>query len=225
MKKLLIICLTLSTTLVFCQDETEKFLIEKGTWNLETDLSLSFSDFENSNGPNLANNNRNGDSFGFDISPKAGYFINDNLVLGLGLGYGYNKTETEDNSRQDFPLISESNSISFFPYVKKFFPIGNKFSLHLQGEARFSNFKNESKRDDSLTESESRVFLIGIRPGLSFKISDNFLIQSHIGLLSFQNRNTETDNSDDGNTLEYNSSTFGLNLTSSNISLGISILL
>jgi len=109
--------------------------------------------------------------------------------------------------------------------VKKFFPITKNLAIQLQAETRYSNSKTDNESQFNPNDSESRTFLIGLRPGLAYRISDHFLLQGNFGLLSYQNRKVEFDSEEDNISSEDKSSSFGLNLSSTNIFFGLSILL
>ena len=219
MKSLCIALVFLITISAFSQEENEKFLIEKGQWNLETDLNINFTERESSFGVESEN-----DIFSFEIQPKLGYFINDNLVLGLGLGYGYSNSEFMSANSESL-ITGTTNTFSITPYVKKFFPITKNLAIQLQAETRYSNSKTDNESQFNPNDSESRTFLIGLRPGLAYRISDHFLLQGNFGLLSYQNRKVEFDSEEDNISSEDKSSSFGLNLSSTNIFFGLSILL
>jgi len=203
----------------FSQEEKEKFLIEKGQWNLETDLNINLAERESSFGVDSEN-----DTFSFEIQPKLGYFISDNLVLGLGLGYGYSNSEFMSANSESL-ITGTTNTFSITPYVKKFFPISQNLAIQLQAETRYSKSKTDNESQFNPDDSETRTILIGLRPGLAYRISDSILLQGNFGLLSYQNRKVEFDSQEGNISSEDKLSSFGLNLSSTNIFLGLSILL
>lgn len=169
MKKLLFIAIFLISNILIGQGENEKFTIEKGLWNIEGNFSLNF---------------RNSKNYDYDLKyfnlgffPKLGYSINDNLIIGIGLGYQYSKTE--DENTQNFNNESTINRYSIYPYIKKYIPLGKKLAFHVQGEAKYSNFKNKDESTDD--EYKNYSFFIGLRPGISYYLSEKILLQTNFG--------------------------------------------
>lgn len=217
MKTPMIILLCLLTSIIFSQEKNEDFLIEKGQWSIEGEFSFNSqnADYSNSNG----DVNRN--DFNFNIAPKVGYTISDNLILGLGVGYAHSKTEMEDDNNNIEGNDSKINAIEFFPYIKKFFPVSKKLALHLQGETRFTFRKNTFDNyynDERVHNSE--IIFIGIRPGISYNMTKNILLQANIGSLGYQHFSGEVDDAD-----TEKSNSFGFNFNTSNLIFGLTILL
>ena len=213
MTRFITVCLVLFTTLGMAQETQENFLIEKGTWSLEGDFSVNSQKLEN-----LTNDNEN-ERFNFNISPKIGYAISDNLLLGLGLGYGYIKSEF-NNPQVLNDNISETNSVSFFSYIKKFIPVGKKLALHVQGEVRYGLSSSDFESNDVVRETKSQTFFVGVRPGISYSLSKSILLQANFGSLGYQNINREVDNVD-----TEKSNSFGFDFGSSSLQFGFAVLL
>ncbi|TXD82974.1 porin family protein [Subsaximicrobium wynnwilliamsii] len=211
MRKLCTVLFLVITASIYGQDNEEKFLIETGTWNLEGSFSINSAKSEF-----FENDNLKSEFFGFSISPKVGYAIQDNLVIGLGLGYSY--SESEFGNQQALNSDRNSNSYSIFPYIKKFIPIGKKMAFHLQGETRYSlgstNFENSG-----IEERESKSFFIGIRPGVSYFLSKSILLQANFGQLGYENNQIKVGDTDDSET-----DVFGFDISSSNIIFGLTVL-
>ena len=210
--------LILFTTVIFGQGNEENFSIEKGVWSLEADFSINSrnSDFFNES------NNSSRKEFGFSISPKVGYAINKNLILGLGLGYSYSKFEIENENVQFLGTdYSRVNSIGFFPYVKKFFPVSKKLAFNLQGETSFTFSKNTFENSDNIErESKNESFFIGIRPGINFSLTKNILLEANFGSVGYSHISGEIDGVDN---LESNS--FAFNFSTSSLIFGMTLLL
>lgn len=217
MKKSIIIMLCLFANIVFSQDENDTFLIEKGTWVVEGDFGLNFGNSNNVSGTTISDNS----GFSFNIAPKVGYFISDNLQLGLGLAYGYTKFDNSDgNSPNINETTSKRNSYGIFPYLKKFFPVGKKLSFHLVAETRFEVFNTNFVGNDNFSESSSDVFSINLRPGINYRFTDHILMQANFGRLGYNYAKQELDD-----TTSRESNDFGFNLSSSSLTFGIVVLL
>jgi hypothetical protein len=200
------------------QDDKEQFTIEKGTWSLEADFSINsgHNDFFNET---VVIDSKD---FSFGVSPKIGYAISENLILGLGFGYAYSKSENENENEQILRTTSStSNFFAISPFVKKFFPVSEKIAFHLQGETRFTFGKNNFENSDN-TERESRneSIFVGIRPGINLSLTKNILLQANFASFGYTYSSGETDGIQNSET---NSLSF--NFGSSSFMFGMIILL
>lgn len=214
MRKLFTLLLLTFTTLLSAQKNEDLFKIEKGTWVVEGSFSLFTENIESTSESNSTNDNVN-----FSISPRIGYTLSDNLVLGLGLGYSYLKFETSREGNL-INSVRETNSISFTPYLKKFFPLSENFALNLQAETSYTRGNSETTNSSFQNESDIDSFFIGFRPGVNYSISDSFLLQASFGSLGYTNSRTETN---DVNVQKSNA--FRFNLGTSSLFFGVLILL
>lgn len=214
MRKLFTLLLLTFTTLLSAQENEDLFKIEKGTWVVEGSFSLFTENIESTSESNSTNDNVN-----FSISPRIGYTLSDNLVLGLGLSYSYLKFETSREGNL-INSVRETNSISFTPYLKKFFPLSENFALNLQAETSYTRGNSETTNSSFQNESDIDSFFIGLRPGVNYSISDSFLLQASFGSLGYTNSRTETN---DVNVQKSNA--FRFNLGTSSLFFGVLILL
>lgn len=217
MKKLSTILVLLFTTLIFAQEKEDNTFIEKGVWSLEGDFSVNTRQNENF----YENNKTSRDVFSFGIAPKIGYAISDDLILGLGIGYNYSKSDVEHDQAL-IVYLSKSNSLSIFPYIKKFIPVTEKFAFHLQGEASYSTGSITYEDNDTIDtyDSDHESYFVGIRPGINYKLTNNILIQASFGSLGYDYVTQESDSTE-----RSKASSFGLNLSSSSLFFGMTVLL
>jgi hypothetical protein len=213
MKKLLFITILLISNILIGQEERQKFKIYKGLWNIEGNISL---DFGNTKNYEPIDYNLELKSFNFRFSPKLGYSINDNLIIGIGLGYHYYKSEGE--TYENFNNNRTINGYSFYPYLKKYIPIGKKLAFHIQGEARFSNdfYKSENRN----TKFKNNSIFIGLRPGISYNLSKEILFQANFGALGYYNGTTKTND-----IITNKSNSFNFNFSSSELLFGLTVFL
>lgn len=226
------LALILFTAILFGQNEKEKFSIEKGLWSIEGDISVNSSKTDYNENTKKSTS----DYLIFGISPKIGFTISKNLVLGLGTEYIYSKRKSNhnilignDNTNTPNNLVntsdSKSTSFSFFPYIKKFFPVAKKLAFHAIGETRFKisnyTFKTNDINDNNERNSKNNSFFIGIRPGVSYSLSKNILLQANLGSIGYDYIALK---GDDDKTDQKNNS-FGLNVGTSNLTLGLSLCL
>lgn len=215
MKKVLMIFTVLLHGTLSAQEspqDKDNFQIDKGIWSIEGDISFNYGKSEN-----LQNYIGESTGYGFAISPKVGYTLNNNLILGLGFDYAHTSRETE---RED-PADNSTNTTDrygIFPYIKKYFPLSKKLALHVQAETRYTKYKPsiENASAEVTTSMESHELFIGLRPGISYSLSKNILMQANIGALGYNSGKSERDGEDyaKGNSFEFS-------LKSSNLYFGI----
>ncbi|WP_299521603.1 outer membrane beta-barrel protein [Winogradskyella sp.] len=217
MKLPVLFILLIFTTFTFSQENDERFNLEKGSFIFEGDFSVNTQNNELSL---EGSQDSDSEQFNFSLAPKIGYAIDDNLILGLGLGYGYSKFESTPFSNQlNATNESTSNSFSFFPYVKKFFPVGKKLAFHAQGEVRFT-FGNTSfeNGDDIERDTDSNAIFIGFRPGFNYEITNNILIHANFGSLGYTRFKNEGEND-----FEQESESFRFDLGTSTLQFGFAL--
>jgi hypothetical protein len=212
MKQLVILALLSISLNTFSQEEKEKFSIDKGAFLIEGSFNIN-----STNTQNYGDNERESDAFGFGFYPKIGYAVNNNFILGIGLGYGYNKSDAED-----FLSVfdSKSNTYTITPYAQKLFPISKSFALKLSGEFTYGLSKHNTKREDQSFNTESKQILIGVRPGINYTLSHKIMLHANIGYLGYEHQEFEVNNEED-----QKRESFGLNLSTSDLTFGMTFIL
>lgn len=213
MKKKLTLLLLLVSIITYSQEKEKRFNLEKGTWVLEGDIKMNST--KNAHDSNTTESK----TFAFGIAPKVGYTINNNLVLGLGLGYNFSRNKFHSNFQNK---VSVDNIYSISPYIKKFFPLTSRLAFNIEGFTRF--YFSDMEVEDSLNPTTNRYKNIGIaaglRPGINYGLSENVLLELNFGSLGYNQQTTEIDG-----VRTWNFSTFGFDVDSSSLVLGISIVL
>lgn len=132
-----------------------------------------------------------------------GYAVKDNFFVGLGVEYGQtrkegNYTESDlQNYKQAF-----TNKMEFRPFIKNYVPLGpsRRFNIITQTELSFSLQQSitESLVDNEITRTLSKTYNagIGIRPGISVFVIDNFAIETSVNVagISYNYQKSETTN-------------------------------
>ncbi|MCP9201003.1 porin family protein [Gramella sp. GC03-9] len=192
------------------QTDSEKFLIQEGSWIM--------GGYVNASGNRSESQSSESRSFAFSIRPEAGYFISDNLALGMLTGYSYAYDKSVRTSS-----YSEYNGHVFLiaPYLKKYLPISRSFALNFTGSLEYSRqwSSNESETCINCTERTVNSYSAAIQPGLSYQLSNRFLLNARLGILQYSHRDINQDDRPDGSNDYFN---FTLNLSS--IYFGLSYL-
>ncbi|WP_272150288.1 hypothetical protein [Tenacibaculum aiptasiae] len=214
MRKTLFIAMSLFLSFAYGQEKENSFTIPKKTWYVNGSVSLSNQSMKNA----TINSETNLSTYSF--SPTIGYTISNNLVLGLGLGYTYNSYESlAPPTSSAVSFKSNFGNFQIFPYIKKYFAVGSKLALSLQGEARYSNGENLIQHINGPGTTDYENYFIGIRPGITFTLNKNFALEANIGSLGYSY------SSSTNNFYSYKTTTsrFNLDLSTSNIFFGLAI--
>ncbi|CAM1348948.1 outer membrane beta-barrel protein [Tenacibaculum halocynthiae] len=211
MKKIIIAAIFIASGILNAQENKGVTKIEKGTWNFTTDLSVysfnrSYDQIKNENS-----------TFSFNITPKLNYFIGDNLSLGFGIGYNYRNNDNTDNNQN--LTTQNTNTFSFNSYIKKHYFIVSNLSFFLQGEVNYQTGKTKTifQNSSNIPTSDINTFFIGIRPGVSYFLTNKIAIQAYFGSLGYTNTTIKN-----GTSFKENQNRFDLNLNSSQLIFGMS---
>ena len=195
MKKIILLVFLFTVSLSKAQD--------KGTWVFGGELGFRDTNFTDNN--NLSGNN----SEQLNIFAKAGYvFTNTNFEVGLGLGYGSTK-----NNSLNFNGDKKFISTVIAPYIKKYFPVNDKFAFHLIGE--FGYRKSYVETPTSNNEVDQQEYGFVLRPGFVYFLTKNIALTGNIGSLGYNKSDNKYLNSQDS---KYE--TFSFNIDSTNIMFG-----
>lgn len=128
------------------------------------------------------------------VLPEIGYNISDNFAVGSVLGVSYRKAGGEEKT------IFKVNPYARYTYLQT----GN-LRLFMDGGVDLGIGRAHG--------STAVEYGIGIRPGISYNLTDNFSLVAHMGFLGYQSGNRPAKN----NGANEN---WGLNLNSNNIMFG-----
>jgi len=201
--------------------------ISKGTWMLGGNLSLgSFSSKDFKADPILSQ------SANFSITPRVGWFIRENLVIGLSPSYSFSSQNTNSPAQDN-----RTSSFSFAPFIRTYKTLYEKWAIFADFNGISVNFASSKYEGDNIPirEASSQGYQLGIfvSPGVTYFITPKVGIEASLGSLGFGFSRTRTKekitNSNEPFEKEtvYNSSNGGLSMSSliQNIALGIHIYL
>lgn len=110
----------------------------------------------------------------FEIAPRLGYFVSENIAIGIQLGY--QKTKSEDAFGTDTEDVSTFTAGAFGRY---YFMPTNKFSLF--GELGVAYLSTNY----DLIDIKGNGFGAALSPGISYFVSNNFALEATFGVLSY----------------------------------------
>ncbi len=119
----------------------------------------------------------------FEITPRAGFFVSDNIVVGARISYTTQKLEIP------FTDDTKTNIFTGGAFGRYYFTPSSKFSIFGELGANYLSIKTEIATIDSTTDG----FLIGGGPGVSYFISDNFALEAFWGAISYSSTKPDFD--------------------------------
>lgn len=137
----------------------------------------------------------------FSFAPSLGYFVTENISIGGRINYQSIKEEEGNFDVQD------SNIFAISAFGRYYWTPSSKFSLFGEAEVGYVSGKNK------LTDVKGDGFGIGIAPGVSYFLSDNFAIEASWGVLGYST--FEIDGANDS------TNTFNLGLDLSDLNFGL----
>jgi len=160
------------------------------------------------------------DSFGdsksntFTVAPKAGFFVSDNIAVGVAFRYRGETDETEYTAGDlTITIEEESSTLSVGAFARYYATPASDFSFF--GELGF-NYNTTNSNDGEVLSEDVKFngFDITLSPGVSYFISEHFVLEASIGALSYETTTQDIDDADDMNTFN-----IGLDLTDLTIGL------
>ena len=144
----------------------------------------------------------------FTVSPKAGYFVSDNIAVGVALGYENTKW---DNGSDDV----KNSELSVGAFARYYMTPAAKFSLFAQLGVDYMSYDNEIDVDTmTAAETKGNGFGVKVAPGVSYFISDAFALEASWGMLGYETTKPDFDGAE-------STDTFGLGLDMRDLSLGL----
>ncbi|MBM6500593.1 outer membrane protein [Flavobacterium macrobrachii] len=144
------------------------------------------------------------------FSPRAAYFVDDNIALGLAIGY--------ETQKIDDGASATNTQTSFGAFGRYYVTPSSKFSLFAQLgvdiTSNNSEFEVELDGTVNAVDTESKGFNIGFAPGFHYFVSDKFALETSIGVLGYSS-------DDNGGNGVDKTNTFDLGLDFSNVMFGL----
>lgn len=144
----------------------------------------------------------------FTISPKAGFFVSDNIAVGAQIGY----TSSTQDDFNGFDVVEvKTNEFSVGAFARYYATPASDFSLFGELGVNYNTAKTEIEGTEV---GKNNGFEIAVRPGISYFISSNFALEATIGALSYETSKPDADGAE-------STDTFGLNINLTDVNIGI----
>lgn len=179
--------------------------LEKGTQLIG--LSGSFSQNQAS-----SQGHKNSSRIQYSIVPTYKFFIRDNFYIGTSLSYSSISSYYYSSNSKNLTL--DLNQYNFELNAGKFFSLTEKLFLSINSGIYVGYLESRFQQQSNVTNYGSS-FGINISPSLNYFLNDKWMISSSFGNLYYNLTNTRA------SSVNSSSSSFGLNLTNSSLSIGI----
>lgn len=135
----------------------------------------------------------------FEITPRLGYFVSENIAVGLQLGYQSVKDETPTGD-------TESSTFNVGAFGRYYFMPASKFSLFGQLGVDYMSTDYDAYKESG--------FGVALAPGISYFVSNNFALEATFGILGYQTVEPDVDGAEATNTFD-----FGVNMNDINFGI------
>lgn len=139
----------------------------------------------------------------FDINAKYGFMIGDTWAIGISPSYSTQMQKYTDNSK------NVSNDFAIGPFVRKYFPLGEKFYFHLDASYTYERLGGYAQpaTGSKVDAPKQTSNVIAIIPGASYFITDRVALQATLGRLAYSKFKSDT-NQTSGVDLNFGFTTF-----------------
>jgi len=116
-------------------------------------------------------------TFGFNLLPRGGYFVIDNLAVGADLLVGFS---SEKSKSSDYKYSETTLAIG--PFGRYYFPM-DKINPFVEANVGFGTWKQKYS-NGTTTDNKEGLLLFGIGAGAGKSLGENVMIEALVGYSS-----------------------------------------
>jgi opacity protein-like surface antigen len=149
----------------------------------------------------------------FELAPKVGYFVTENIAVGAMIGLTSEKVELGDDAT--------NSGLAFGAFGRYYFTPANQFSLFAELGFNYTSLDSEFfiDTDGSIVAPggsfETKEIGLGLGLGMNYFVSSNFSIEAGVGVLGYTSNDNGGDGAEKTNTFafggDWRAVTFGVN--------------
>ena len=143
---------------------------------------------------------------GFEIEPKVGYFVSENIAVGARLGFS---NLTEDDGEDKI----KSNEFSAGLFGRYYWMPASKFSIFAELGVDYMNTSEDSGVSGA-EKFKTNGFGFAFAPGINYFLNNHFALEAKWGVLGFNSVKADVEGAKATNN-------FNLGVNLSNINLGL----
>ena len=147
----------------------------------------------------------------FEIAPKVGYFVTENIAVGASVGFQSLKF---DNGAAD----ATNSGLGLGAFGRYYFTPASKFSLFAELGIDYTSFDEEFDAESGTVHAssfESKELGFGLGAGMNYFVSSNFSIEAGVAVLGYSSNDNGGNGADKTNTFQFGGDwravTFGVN--------------
>jgi opacity protein-like surface antigen len=147
----------------------------------------------------------------FEIAPKVGFFVTENIAVGASLGFSSLKL---DDGNDD----ATNSGTSFGAFGRYYFTPASKFSLFAELGLDYTSNDEEFDIETGnayMTSFETKEIGFGLGAGLNYFVSSNFSIEAGVAVLGYSTNDNGGDGAEKTNNFSFGGDwravTFGVN--------------
>jgi outer membrane protein len=158
MKKITILVIAIASSFAAFAQYNQGRMLVGGSFELSTN-----TDKTRDGGRTITNGTRTT----FNLSPRFGYFIMDNLAIGAGVGLGLSKWNSKNNG-SDY----NTSSISFQPFARYYLPV----NVFFHGEFGVGTSTTKSE-DSNFADYKYNSINLALGAGYALFLTDNVAVE------------------------------------------------
>ena len=149
------------------QEDSSTFGFEEG--NIIVEGNVGFSSTKETDAATPAVESK---TTGFNISPKVGYFLSDDLAVGIKLGFGLSKTETGSTIDSDVSAVGAGVFARYY-----FLELGKRFKTYTEFGLGFGTTKEKEPflGTETMTTNDNAISA-GLDIGANYFITENIAV-------------------------------------------------
>lgn len=148
----------------------------------------------------------------FELAPKVGFFVTENIAIGGKLGYSTDKVDDGTGS-------GVNTGLGLGAFGRYYLTPASQFSLFAEFGLDYTSYDNEFTRDSSgaltAADSKSKELGFGLGAGMNYFVSSNFSIEAGVAVLGYSSNDNGGNGADKTNTFSFGGDwravTFGVN--------------
>ncbi|UGS22968.1 outer membrane beta-barrel protein [Flavobacterium channae] len=148
----------------------------------------------------------------FTVAPKVGYFVTENIALGLGLGLGSGKVDEDGDTAAENKTTSFGAFGRYYLKTSKFAPFAELNVNYATTSTEYVEFMGGLTPFGS--GEDVNTFSINLAPGFNYFVSDNFALETSVGILGYSSSKEDVSGAEAKNKfqlgLDFASINFGL---------------
>jgi outer membrane protein len=148
----------------------------------------------------------------FELAPKVGFFVTENIAIGGKLGYSTDKVSVSSDN-------ATNTGLGLGAFGRYYLTPASQFSLFAEFGLDYTSYDNEYTVDASGTpspaDSKSKELGFGLGAGMNYFVSSNFSIEAGVAVLGYSSNDNGGNGADKTNTFSFGGDwravTFGVN--------------